>query len=147
MKWVDEIAKVYDQYFRESFHQLGLLKYQEMDGPGMGALMKFKNDSFRIQILNDREILETEISSLFGDEQFRGLELFSSFLQLQQVGNSVNYYKKRRILRTKIDFSGQRGFLLDNHVALAELLNKKNYEQTLKRIDELGRERFDMQFE
>ena len=76
MKWIDEIIKVYDQFLKDSFDKLGLVKYQEMDGPGMGALIKFKNNSFKIQILNDRGILETEISSLVGDEQFRGLEMF-----------------------------------------------------------------------
>ena len=146
MKWIDEITKVYDQYFKDSFDKMGLLKYQEIDGPGMGALIKFKNDSFKIQILNDGGILETEISSLFGDEQFRGLEMFSSLIRLQQLDNNVNQQEKRKILGTRIDYSGQRDFLLDSQSVLAELLNKENYERTLKRIDILGQERFDLQF-
>ena len=146
MKWIDEITKVYDQYFKDSFDNMGLLKYHETDGPGMGALVKFKNDSFKVQILNDRGILETEISSLFGGEQFRGLEMFNSLLRLQQSDNNISQQEKRKILGTRIDYSGQRNFLVDNQASLTELLNKENYERTLKRIDALGQEKIDLQF-
>jgi hypothetical protein len=146
MKWIDEIIKVYDQFFKDSFDKLGLVKYQEMDGPGMGALIKFKNNSFKIQILNDRGILETEISSLVGDEQFRGLEMFNSLLRLRQLDNNVSLQERRKILGTRIDYVGQRDFLTDNQATLIELLNKDNYERTLKEIDALGQERFDLQF-
>jgi hypothetical protein len=146
MKWIDEIIKVYDQFLKDSFDKLGLVKYQEMDGPGMGALIKFKNNSFKIQILNDRGILETEISSLVGDEQFRGLEMFNSLLRLRQLDNNVSLQERRKILGTRIDYAGQRDFLMDNQATLIELLNKDNYERTLKEIDALGQERFDLQF-
>jgi hypothetical protein len=146
MKWIDEIIKVYDQFFKDSSDKLGLVKYQEMDGPGMGALIKFKNNSFKIQILNDRGILETEISSLVGDEQFRGLEMFNSLLRLRQLDNNVSLQERRKILGTRIDYAGQRDFLMDNQATLIELLNKNNYERTLKKIDALGQERFDLQF-
>lgn len=146
MKWIDEIIKVYGQFFKDSFDKLGLVKYQEMDGPGMGALIKFKNKSFKIQILNDRGILETEISSVFGDEQFRGLEMFNSLIRLEQLDNNASQQEKRKILGTRIDYAAQRDFLVDNQSTLAELLNKNNYERTLERIDALGQERFDLQF-
>jgi hypothetical protein len=146
MKWMDEIIKVYDQYFKDLFLKLGLVKYQEMDGPGMGALIKFKNNSFKIQILNDRGILETEISSVFGEEQFRGLELYYSLLRLQELNNNVCIQERRKILGTRIDYAGQRDFLVNNQATLIELLSKDNYEQTLKKIDALGQERFDLQF-
>jgi hypothetical protein len=146
MNWIDEITKVYSQYFKGSFDKLGLLKYEEVEGQGMGALIKFKNHLFRVQILNDRGILETEISSLFGAEQFRGIEMFSSFLSLQQLDNKVNQQERSRILCTRLDYSGQRDFLVNNDSVLAEIRNKENYIETLKRIDALGQERFDLQF-
>ncbi|HEY5746931.1 MAG TPA: hypothetical protein VIU12_12690 [Chryseolinea sp.] len=145
MPWIDEINKAYNEYFKDSFDELGLLRYEEMDGPGVGALIKFKNDSFKLQILNDRGILETEISSLYGDEQFRGIELFNSFLQLETVKN-ISEQDKRKILSTRVDFLGQRNLLLDNHHRLKDLLDKKNYQDTLKKIDALGQQRFESQF-
>lgn len=97
MKGSNDITRVYEQYFRDSFGKLGLAKYEEMYGPGVGALIKFKNDSFKIQILNDRGILEIGISSVFGDEQFRGLEMFNSLLQLE-TNKNVNESEKEKYL-------------------------------------------------
>ena len=119
------------------------MKYEEMDGPGMGALIKFKNDSFKVQILNDRGIMETDISSLFGHEQFIGVSLFNSFVHLQQLDGDSSQLERRKILGTMLDYSGQRDFLVANHATLADLLSEENYRQTLKRIEAIGRERFE----
>ena len=146
MKWIDDISKIFDQYFKDSFDKMGLLKYEQMEGPGMGALIKFKNDSFKIQIRNDRGILETEIAPLFGDEQFRGLEIYSSLIRLHQLDNKVDKLERRKILGRRIDHAGQRDFLVDNQVKLTKLLNRENYERTLQQIDGLGQGRFDLQF-
>jgi hypothetical protein len=145
MTWIDDIRKVHSEYFSDSFDKLGLVKYEEMNGPGMGALIKFKNDSFRLQIINDRGLLEMEISPLHGDEQFRGLEMFNSLLQLE-TNKEVNESEKRKILGTRLDYVGQRNFLLDKSEQLKILLGKKNYKGTLKRIDTLGQERFGLLF-
>ena len=143
MKWIDEVTKVYQQYFKESLDKLGFLKYEEMDGHGMGALIKLKNNSFKVQILNDRGILETDISSLFGHEQFIGVSLFNSFIRLCQLDSDMSQLERRKILGTILDYSGQRDFLVANHATLAELLSEENYRQTLKRIEAIGRERFE----
>jgi hypothetical protein len=145
MTWIDDIRKVHNEYFSDSFDKLELVKYEEMDGPGMGALIKFKNDSFRLQIVNDKGLLETEISPLYGEEQFRGLEMFNSLLQLG-TKKDVSESEKRKILGTRLDYVGQRNFLLDNSEQLKALLEKKNYKDTLKRIDTLGQERFGLLF-
>lgn len=145
MTWIDDIRKVHNEYFSDSFDKLGLVKYEEMDGPGMGALIKFKNDSFRLQIVNDKGLLETEISPLYGDEEFRGLEMFNSLLQLG-TKKDVSESEKRKILGTRLDYVGQRNFLLDNSEQLKVLLEKKNYKDTLKRIDTSGQERFGLLF-
>lgn len=116
-----------------------------MDGPGMGALIKFKNDSFRLQIINDRGILEMDISPLHGDEQFRGIEIFNWFLQLG-TNKKLSELERKKILGTRLDYAGQANFLLDNADRLKGLLDKKNYKDTLKFIDALGQERFGFQF-
>ena len=141
MTWIDDINKVHTEYFKDSFDKLGLVKYEEIDGPGMGALIKFKNDSFRLQILNDRGLLEMDISSLHGEEQFRGVEMFNSFLRLE-TNKNLNESKRKIILGTRLDYVGQRDFLLGNSDQLQRLLSKKNYKDTLKRIDILGQEKF-----
>jgi hypothetical protein len=111
----------------------------------MGALIKFKNDSFRLQIINDRGLLEMDISPLHGDEEFRGVEMLNSLLQLETYKN-VSESAKKKILGTRLDYVGQRNFLLDNSERLKDLLDKKNYKDTLKRIDTIGQERFSLLF-
>lgn len=145
MTWIDDIRKVYAEYFKDTFDKLGLKKYEEMDGPGTGALIKFKNDSFRLQIINDRGLLEMNISPLHGDEQFRGIEMFNSFLQLG-TNKKLSELERKIIIGTRLDYAGQVNFLLDNAEQLKDLLDKKNYKDALKRIDALGQERFRFQF-
>jgi hypothetical protein len=41
MTWIDEIKKACSEYFKDSFDKLTLVEYEEMDGPEMGALIKF----------------------------------------------------------------------------------------------------------
>jgi hypothetical protein len=146
MTWIDDIRKAVDEYFKDAFDKLGLKKYEEMNGPGMGALIKFKNDSFRVQIINDKGLLDMDISPLHKDEQFWGIEMFNSFLQLETTKN-LSELERKKILGTRLDYAGQASFLLDNADRLKELLDKKNYKETLKRINALGQERFGFQFE
>jgi hypothetical protein len=143
MKWIDEIRKVYDKYFKDSFDKLGLKKYEEMDGPGMGALIKFKNDSFRVRMVNDRGLLEMDISQLIGEEQFKGIEILNSFLKLEKE-KSIDESERRKILGTRLDYMEQSNFLLNNSARLKDLFNSQNFKDTLKRIDSLGQERFDL---
>ncbi len=145
MTWIDDIKKIYSEYFKDSFDKLGLKKYEEMDGHGMGALIKFKNDSFRLQIINDRGILEMDISPSYGDEQFRGIEMFNSLLDLESK-KMLSELERKEILGTRLDYVRQASFLLVNADRLKDLLDKKNYKDTLKRIDILGQERFGFQF-
>jgi hypothetical protein len=146
MTWIDDIRKAYTDYFKEPFEKLGLEEYEKMDGPGMGALVKYKHDSFRLQIINDRGILETDISPLFEEEQFRGIELFYSYLTLSTITTRISEIEKRKILRTRLDYQAQAAFLTDNSKRLKDLLDKKNLKDTLKKIDTLAQERFDFQF-
>jgi hypothetical protein len=144
MTWIDDIRKVYGEYFKDSFDKLRLKEYEEMDGPGMGALIKFKNHSFRLQIIKDRGLLEMDISPLHA-EQFRGIEMFNSFLQFD-ANKKLSELERKKVLGTRLDYAGQADFLLDNADRLKNLLDKKNYKDTLKRIDALGQERFRFQF-
>jgi len=146
MTWTNDISKIYSEYFKETFDKLGLVAYEKMDGPGMGAWVKYKNDSFRLQILNDRGILETDISPLTGEEQFRGIELFYSHLTLLTSSTKISDLEKRKILGTRLDYKAQMTFLAANSKRLKDLLDKSNLKDTLKAIDTLAQERSDFQF-
>jgi hypothetical protein len=142
MTWIQEIEKIFKEYFKDAFEKLGLERYEEMDGPGMGALIKFKNDSFRFQLINDRGLIETELSPFYGDEEFRDIELFYALITLT-AHPTTKGLEKRKILGKRLDFPTQAIFFLDNFDQLKMLLNMNNYKDTINQIDNLGRERFD----
>jgi hypothetical protein len=146
MTWIDELEKIYNEYFKETFDKLGLLRYYEIDGPGMGAHIKFKNDSFRVRLVNDRGIINTEISPLFGNEDFNNIEIFNSFFILPNSTSGFSETEKRKILRTRLDYNSHRTFLIEYSEKLKNILDKNNYYDTLKRIEILGTERFNLSF-
>jgi len=138
----DDIEKIYLEYFKKTFDNLGLEKYERLNGPGHGGWIKFKNSSFRLQLLDDRGLIETDISPLFGQEQFRGIEMYNSLLTLIKSPDNLSQSEKRKILGTRLDYHAQATFLLDNMEKLKNILDKKHYEDTLRQINNLGQERF-----
>lgn len=146
MKCIDDIEKVFSEYFKEAFDRLGLKRYEQMDGQEMGALIKFKNDFFKLQLVNDRGLIEADLSPLYGDELFIGIELYNSLVTLSKSSDILSKFERRKILGTKFDYKSQATFLLDNVEKLKSSLDKKHYKDTLGQIDNLGRERFSLTF-
>ncbi len=137
MTTTDYIEKVYLEYFKDTFDKLGLDKYESSKGTGSSGWFKFKNKAFKVQLLDDRGLIETDISPLFGQEEFRGLEKYNSLLTLKNSKN-INESERRKILGTRLDFKDQARFLADHFDKLREILNKDNYRTTLKDIESLG---------
>jgi hypothetical protein len=141
MVWIDEIRNVYENYFKETFENLELVEYEMMDGPGMGALVKYKNDFLRLQILNDRGIIEIGISSLVGEEEFIDFESISAYLMLSKA-NDISDFKKRQIILTRLDFQAHSTFLQTYSTRIKEILDSEHIETTLKDLADLNQERF-----
>ena len=138
---IDDIEKIYLEYFKKTFDKLGLEKYESSNGPGHGGWIKFKNNDFRLQLLDNRGLIETDISPLFGQEQFRGIEMYHSLLTIKKSADRLNGSEKRKILGTRLDYDSQAKFLADNSDQLRTLLDKDNYKTTLIEIQNLGQER------
>jgi hypothetical protein len=132
---IDNIENIYLEYFKQTFDTLGLNKYERSNYPGRGGCIKFKNKAFRLQLLGDRGIIESDISPLHGDEQFMGIEKYNSLLKLRDSKNKITETEKRIILRTRLDYNSQATFLADNFDQLKELLTKSNYKRTLREIE------------
>jgi len=143
MTWLSEIEKIYQDVFRDTFENLGLAKYESKNGPGMGALMSFKNEFMRVRLLNDRGIVEIELSSIFGKEKFRDIELFNSFLILANTKHNLTKHEEQKILKTRLDYIGVINFLTQNKQNLERLLNKSNYKKTFKELDTIGQARYE----
>jgi hypothetical protein len=138
---IDNIENIYLEYFKETFDTLGLDKYESSNYPGRGGCIKFKNKAFRLQLLGDRGLIETDISPLHGEEQFMGIETYNSFFKLRDSKNKITETEKRKILRTRLDYNSQATFLTDNFDQLKELLTKGNYKRTLREIENVGQEK------
>ena len=139
---IGDIEKIYLQYYKETFDSLGLEKYESSNKLGRGRWIKFKNNAFRIQLLDDRGLTETDISPLYGQEQFRGIEMYNSLLTLKIFSGRMSDSEKRKILGTRLDYNSQVTFLTDNFDNLKNLLSKDNYKATLTEIENVGQERF-----
>ncbi|WP_161887730.1 hypothetical protein [Pontibacter russatus] len=142
MNWIQKVENIFREYFKDVFEKLGLVRYEEMDGPGMGALIKFKNKDFRVQLINDRGIIETELSPINDIEDFRSIELFYALITLN-ANPTIKGSEKRKILGKRLDFTDQARLLLDDYDQIKTLLDNNNFRNTLNQIDSLGRERFE----
>jgi hypothetical protein len=134
----EETEQMNARYFKKTFDKLGFKKYETSNTPGRGSLIKFKNETFRIQLINDRGLIDTEISPLFGDEQFRNIEFYNSLLMLMESSPNPGELEKQKILHTRMDYQSQAIFLLNNYNKLKTLLDKENYQGTLNAIDNIG---------
>ena len=137
MPTMDNLDKIYKDHFKDTFDKLGFELYESLRGQ-----MKFKNDSFRLQLLDDSGLVETDISPLFGQEEFRGIEMYNSLLTLNASSEKLSDSERKKILGTRLDYNSQTIFLTRNFERLQVLLNKDNFKRTLREIDAIGDERF-----
>jgi hypothetical protein len=135
MTTTDNLDRIYLHYFKETFEKLRLEVYESSK-----EQIKFKNQVFRLQLLGDRGLVETEISPLHDEEQFMGIEMYNSLLTLRDYKNKLTETEKRRILGTRLDFSSQAAFLANNFDRLRTLLDKDNYKETLRDIGNVRQE-------
>jgi hypothetical protein len=133
---MDKLEDIYKDYFKETFDTLGLEVYERSAGQ-----LKLKSKEFRLQLLDDRGLIETYISPVHGQEHFRGIEMYHSLLMLRNYKTKLSQSEKRKILGTRLDCNSQTKFLMDNISELRILLDVKSYKTTLKEIENVGQER------
>lgn len=98
---MNNLEKIYKDYFKDTFDKLGLGIYETSNGQ-----IKFKNSKFRLQLLDDRGLIETGLSPLHGQEIFRGIESYNSLLTLKRqtklndLEKKKNSWDKARLLLT-----------------------------------------------
>jgi hypothetical protein len=119
MTWIELLEKANQDFYEDSFNKIGLSRYKEGNEPGKGSSFKYKNNYFRVQIFNDERQIQAQISPLFGEEIFRSIDKYNALL------NSNG---------TSLDHKAQAAFLVNNFEKLKTLLDKNNYQETLKKI-------------
>jgi hypothetical protein len=119
MTWIEDLEKLYQDYYKDTLIKLGFSRYKEGNDPGKGSSFKFKNNFFAVQIFKNGTVSQAEISPL-GTEQFKAVDKYNSLL------NSNG---------TKLDHKAQAAFILENFEKLKTALDKDNFQKTLKSID------------
>ncbi len=136
MTSINELERVYSKFFKDAFEKLKLIRYETYDSKN-GSWIKFKNDSFRVQLIDDR-LIETDLSRLFGSEQFIGIESFNAVIRLNSAPSNLNESEKRKIIGQRLDYLSQAEFLIKSYNEIKRMLTQDNYEKTLNDINSLG---------
>ena len=141
MSFIDSIDNSIQAYFKDIFKLLNFVQYEEYT-QGMGALRKFKNKDLKIQIINDRNFISLEISSIHGDEDFYHSDLISAYIEIKtKLKDKLDIEQKKNILQKKLDIESQSKFLKIRYDILSAIFNKENYSLTLRKLNELAKER------
>jgi hypothetical protein len=144
MKLSEELDKVIIRYFNDLITKFNFVLYEDFTS-GMGALKKYENDHLKIQFVNDRGLINLDISPLYRNEDFRDLEIIYAYISCNFLSEKEKaQIHKSNILTKRLDFENQSNFLIENWNTVIYIFNKSNYKETIKCIDELGSQRFDM---
>jgi len=142
MTYKEALDQEYQRHLKEPAERLGFVIYEEYSANTGGALIRLKNSELRIQLLNDRGIINLEIGSANGDEEFVDAGLLASFIRLNLTSEPLSRMGRKRIVNNRIELSEQVALLEGKYRELTELFSKKSYRGTFKQLEELGTERF-----
>jgi len=126
------IEQIYVEYFKDTFDNLGLKRHAEDKWS-----IEFKNESFRVQLLDDRGLIELGIGPNFDNASFINVELCNALVTFLKFPDELNASERRKILRTRLDFKAQALFIVDNFERLNEMLSTSNYLITFDQINTL----------
>ena len=146
MSFTTDLNTAIDKYFISMLTELDFELFDE-NNQGMGALKKFKNKHLKVQIINDKGLINLDISSKFGKEDFRNAEIINSLIEIDKSSNlNVGKWEYEKILNKRLDLESQAKLIKENRDTLIRLYNFWNHKKTIKRIDKLGLERSNIMF-
>lgn len=146
MSFITDLNTAIDTYFITVFTELDFELYDE-NSQGMGALKKYKNKYLKVQIINDRGLINLDISSKFGKEDFRDAEIINSLIEIDKCSKvKIGKWEREKVLNKRLDLESQAKLMKENWDTLIQLFNFWNHKKTIKRIDKLGLERSNIMF-
>jgi succinate dehydrogenase flavin-adding protein (antitoxin of CptAB toxin-antitoxin module) len=135
-----DLDTTFDKYFSNTFKKLNLEQFSEYSS-GMGAVRYFKNEYLKIQLVNDRGIIDLMITNN-ESEDFRDAELIFNWLTIEKTDvKSITKADRKKILTTRSGFLEQNNSLEIFYSEIIKKFNRKNFKQTLKTLNQLGSER------
>lgn len=146
MTLLEDLDKAIDNYFKDIIVTFDFNLYEDYS-KGMGALKKYKNDYLKIQIINDKGIINLDISPLFDKEDFRDSEIINSLIILDNSSSELlGKWDREKVLNKRLELKEQASVIKDNWTFLVKLYNEDNYKQTIRDLNKLGLERSKLLF-
>jgi hypothetical protein len=142
MTYKETFEQEFQRHLKNPSTQRGFEVYEEQSSNTGGALIKLQNSKLRIQLVNDRGIINLDIGPICGPETFTDTELLNSLIQLNNTTEPLTKMGRKKILNKRLGLSEQVTFLTTHYNELTELFSTPSNSRTLEQLETLGNERF-----
>lgn len=142
MNYKETLDKDFNEHLANVASELGFKVYEQYSDETGGALIKLKNGQLRIELINDRGIVNLNIGPPTGKENFIDAELLNSYLTLQEETEQLTKWSRKKIVNKRIGLDEQVNLLTTKRTNLELIFSKKQLKKTLKELQQLGEERF-----
>ena len=117
----------------------------ESDISGMGGIYRFKNSWLNFDIVNDRGIIETRISSL-KSENFYDFDLINAYLNRRNKTELEKPKFGKSDLSKRLNLEQESELFENSLTELKTMFNELNYKQTESELNKIGNERAKLLF-
>ena len=138
------LDKSLNKYYLGILNQNGF-EMTESDFSGMGGIYRFKNSWLNFDIINDRGIIETRVSSLFS-KHFYDFDLINVYLCRRNKSADENSKFGKYDLSKRLNLEQESELFKNNLSELKTMFNKLNYKQTESELNKIGNERAKLLF-
>ena len=137
-----------DKHLKKNYQQiLDLYQFEliEKKIQGLLAIYSYQNDVILIRLINDKGIVNSTISSVYGKGDFYDLDVINVLLKtkrrIDMNEEALKYYLTRSMTPSK-----EVELLKNNMALIRELFEKNNFEKTQKELSEIGWKRAEFLF-
>ena len=117
----------------------------ESDISGMGGIYRYKNSWLNFDIINDRGIIETRISSL-KSENFYDFDLINAYLNRRNNTELEKPKFGKSDLSKRLNLEQESELFENSLTELKTMFNELNYKQTEYELNKIGNERAKLLF-
>ncbi|AXO79964.1 hypothetical protein DZC78_06035 [Olleya aquimaris] len=117
----------------------------ESDISGMGGIYRYKNSWLNFDIVNDRGIIETRISSL-KSENFYDFDLINAYLNRRNNTELEKPKFGKSDLSKRLNLDQESELFENSLTELKTMFNELNYKQTESELNKIGNERAKLLF-
>jgi hypothetical protein len=128
-----------NKYYIEILNNNGF-KLTESNFSGMGGIYRFKNSWLNFDIVNDRGIIETWISSLYS-KNFYDFDLIYAYLSRRNKTELEKPKFGESDLSKRLNLEQESELFKNSLPELKTMFNKLNYKQIGSELNKIGSER------